>query len=59
MKRELLGCLLVFLGGVGIFAAITMAWTFFLLPFAFILFIGCLIMISIALGPYGKDRENK
>ncbi|MBI5745825.1 MAG: hypothetical protein HZA13_02345 [Nitrospirae bacterium] len=42
----------------GIFAAITMAWTFFLLPLALILFVGCLILISIALGPYGGDKKK-
>ena len=58
MKKDLLGCLLVIIAAFGIFAAITMAWTFFLLPLALVLFVGCLILISIALGPYGGDKKK-
>lgn len=57
MKKELGGCFLVFLGIIGLFIAITMAWTYWLLPAAFLLLIICLVMISYALG--SADREKK
>jgi hypothetical protein len=49
------GCLLVIVGFVGLYLAITLSLTFFLLPVAFVLLLGCLILISYALGP--SDRE--
>ncbi len=52
--RALSGCLLVFLGIFGIYIAITMSFTFWLLPVAFLLLIGCLILISFAIGPPGE-----
>lgn len=49
------GCLLVFGGLLGLYLAITLSFTFFLLPIAFVLLVGCLILISYALGP--SDQE--
>jgi hypothetical protein len=46
-----LGCLAALFGILGIFLAITLSFSFYLIPLAFILFIGSLILISLALGP--------
>lgn len=50
------GCLLVFLGFFGIFFSIILGFTFYLLPLAFLFFLGSLILISYALG--STDSEN-
>jgi hypothetical protein len=54
------GCLLVFLGFFGIFFSIILGFTFYLLPLAFLFFLGSLILISFALGSTGSegDQEN-
>lgn len=54
------GCLLVLLGFFGIFFSILIGFTFYLLPLAFLFFLGSLILISFALGPAdaGKEPEN-
>ena len=54
-KRELVGCLSVALAIVGLYVAITISFTFWLLPVAFLLMLGCLIVISWALSP--PDQE--
>lgn len=51
------GCLLVFLGLFGLFFSITMSFTYYLLPLAFLFFIGSLLLISYALGPT-KERKT-
>lgn len=51
------GCLLAFLGLFGLFFSITISFTYYLLPFAFLFFIGSLIVISYALGP--ASRQDK
>ncbi|MBI3604508.1 MAG: hypothetical protein HY202_00590 [Nitrospirae bacterium] len=57
--KSLLGCLGALAGIVGIFAAITISFTFYLIPVAFLLFIGSLIMISLALGPSAPPKSTK
>ena len=54
------GCLLVFLGFFGVFFSIILGFTFYLLPLAFLFFLGSLILISFALGPTdaGKEPDN-
>ncbi len=54
------GCLFVILGFFGIFFSIILSFTFYLLPLAFLFFLGSLILISFALGPAdsGRDQEN-
>jgi|GEM_PF-3214070 len=44
------GCLLLFAAIVGLFVAITVSFTFWLLPLSFLLMVGCLILISYVLG---------
>ena len=50
-RNGFLGCLAAFAGIIGIFVAITISFTFYLIPVAFLLFVGSLILISLALGP--------
>jgi hypothetical protein len=57
--KSLLGCLGALAGIVGIIVAITISFTFYLIPVAFLLFIGSLIMISLALGPSGSPGSKK
>ncbi|NKE72698.1 hypothetical protein [Candidatus Manganitrophus noduliformans] len=52
------GCFLVFLGLFGLFFSIILAFTFYLLPLAFLFFIGSLLLISFALGPV-RDEKKK
>lgn len=52
------GCLLVFLGLFGLFFSITLAFTYYLLPLAFLFFIGSLLLISFALGPMKEERRK-
>jgi len=51
------GCLLVFLGLFGIFFSIVISFTFYFLPVAFIVFIGSLILISLALGSPDQGKK--
>jgi hypothetical protein len=44
------GCLLVILGFLGIFFSVILSFTFYLLPLAFLIFLGSLILISYAIG---------
>lgn len=53
------GCLLVFLGLFGLFFSIVIGFTFYLLPLAFLFFIGSLLLISYALGPIKEERTKK
>ncbi|MBI1821471.1 MAG: hypothetical protein HY036_11275 [Nitrospirae bacterium] len=53
------GCLSALAGMIGIFVAITISFTFYLIPVAFILFIVSLIMISLALGPSSPADSTK
>lgn len=55
--KEILGCLGALAGIVGIFLAITISFTFYLIPIAFFLFLGSLLVISSALGP-GPGRPK-
>jgi uncharacterized membrane protein len=52
------GCLLVFLGLFGLFFSITLAFTYYLLPLAFLFFIGSLLLISFALGPIREEKKK-
>lgn len=52
------GCFLVFLGLFGLFFSITLALTYYLLPLAFLFFIGSLLLISFALGPIKEERRK-
>jgi hypothetical protein len=45
------GCFAALFGFVGFFLAIAISFSFYLIPIAFFLFIGSLILISLALGP--------
>ncbi len=54
-KKNLGGCLMVIVAVVGFYVAITMSFTFFLLPVAFVVFFVCLILLSLAIGP--ADRR--
>lgn len=56
--RGIGGCLLVMIGFFGFFIAIILSFTFYLLPLAFLVFIGSLILISFALGPAGLGRPE-
>jgi uncharacterized membrane protein len=53
------GCLLVFLGLLGIYFAITLSLTFYLLPLAFLFLIVSLILISFALGPTQQKERTE
>jgi len=53
------GCLLVLLGIFGIFLSIILAFTFYLLPIAFLFFLGSLILISFALGSADSERGRE
>ncbi len=53
------GCLLVFLGLFGLFFSIIIGFTFYLLPLAFLFFIGSLLLISYALGPIKEEKKRK
>ncbi len=54
------GCFLAIVGVLGFFIAIPLRFTFYLLPLAFILFLGSLILISFAIGPGGQGpREGE
>ncbi len=55
--KEIGGCLLVFLGLLGIFVSIVISFTFYFLPFAFVIFIASLILISFALGPPNQGKK--
>jgi hypothetical protein len=57
--KGLRGCLLVILGIFGIFFSIVLCFTFYLLPLAFLLFLGSLILISFALGPADSEKDQK
>jgi hypothetical protein len=59
MMKGLRGCLLVILGIFGIFFSIVLCFTFYLLPLAFLFFIGSLILISFALGPADSEKDQK
>jgi uncharacterized membrane protein len=52
------GCFLVFLGLFGLFFSIILAFTYYLLPLAFLFFIGSLLLISFALGPVKEERRK-
>jgi uncharacterized membrane protein len=56
--RGIGGCLLVVAGFLGFFIAITLSLTFYLLPLAFLLFLGSLIMISFGIGPAGQGTRG-
>jgi hypothetical protein len=51
------GCLLVLLGIFGLFFSIILGFTFYLLPLAFLFFLGSLILISFALGPADQRKD--
>jgi len=53
------GCLLVLLGFFGIFLSIIVGFTFYLLPLAFLFFLGSLILISYALGSTDAERDSE
>lgn len=53
------GCFLVFLGLFGLFFSITLSLTYYLLPLAFLFFIGSLLLISYALGPIKEDKRRE
>ncbi len=53
------GCLLVILGFLGIFFSIVISFTVYLLPFAFLIFLGSLVLISYALGSADKQRNGR
>ncbi|MBI1823905.1 MAG: hypothetical protein HY200_04590 [Nitrospirae bacterium] len=53
-----LGCLAALFGILGIFLAITLSFSFYLIPLAFLLFIGSLILISLALGPTSPPNRG-
>jgi hypothetical protein len=55
--KEMRGCLLVILGIFGIFFSIILGFTFYLLPLAFLFFLGSLILISFALGPADSGKD--
>ncbi|MHB8483595.1 MAG: hypothetical protein ACYDBV_12815 [Nitrospiria bacterium] len=57
--KSFFGCLSVFTGIIGIFVSITISFTFYLIPVAFLLFIAALIMISLALGPPPPAESDK
>lgn len=57
--REVGGCLLAIVGLLGFFLAITLSFTFYLLPLAFILFLGSLILISSGIGPGGQGSREE
>jgi hypothetical protein len=52
------GCFAALFGIAGIFLAITISFSFYLIPIAFLLFIGSLILISLALGPSTPSSPN-
>jgi hypothetical protein len=52
------GCFLVVVGILGLYLAITLSFTFYLLPLAFLLLLGCLVLISYALGPSDTDTND-
>lgn len=56
--KALGGCLLVVVGFVGLFLAITLSLTFYFLPLAFVLLLGCLILISYGLGSQDVDPND-
>lgn len=51
------GCLFVILGFLGIFFSIIISFTFYLLPFAFLIFLGSLVLISYALGSTDNNKH--
>jgi hypothetical protein len=53
-----LGCLAALFGMVGIFLAIAISFSFYLIPIAFLVFLGSLILISLALGPSDSSRQS-
>ncbi len=53
------GCFFVLLGLLGLFVSIVLSFTFYLLPLAFVFFLGSLILISFALGPAEGKREGE
>ncbi|MFQ5779498.1 MAG: hypothetical protein ACE5HN_01770 [Nitrospiria bacterium] len=53
------GCFLVFLGILGIFLSIVISFTFYLLPLAFLVFLGSLILISYGLGPAVRWKNEE
>jgi hypothetical protein len=55
VAKNLGGCLLVIVAVVGFYVAITLSFTFWALPIAFILFFICLLLFSLALG--SSDRR--
>lgn len=58
MMKGMGGCFLVFLGLFGLFFSIILAFTFYLLPLAFLFFIGSLLLISFSLGPVRDEKRN-
>jgi hypothetical protein len=56
-KKNLGGCLLVIVAVVGFYVAITLSFTFYFIPVAFVLFFICLILLSLALGPADRPRD--
>jgi len=57
--KEIGGCFLVFLGLFGFFFSIVLSFTYYLLPVAFVSFIGSLILISYALGSPPRQGKGK
>lgn len=55
VAKNLGGCLLVIVAVAGFYVAITLSFTFWALPIAFILFFVCLLLFSLALG--SSDRR--
>jgi hypothetical protein len=55
VAKNLGGCLLVIVAIVGFYVAITLSLTFWALPLAIIIFFGCLLLFSLALG--STDRR--
>lgn len=56
--RGMGGCLLAFLGLFGLFFSIVLAFTYYLLPLAFLFFIGSLLLISFSLGPMKEEKRK-
>jgi len=57
MWKNLGGCLLVIVAIGGFYLAITLSFTFFFIPIAFIIFFVCLLLLSLALGPADRPRS--
>jgi len=52
------GCLFVILGFLGIFFSIVISFTVYLLPLAFLTFLGSLVLISYAIGSTDQGKNG-